>query len=195
MAVVATIAVVAFLARDSLFSADVDLDALPPDASAGTRDLSAYEGLGTWIDAFDYGPAYAGGDPPVTPDDIDAMADSGVRTLYIQANRDDERSPDGFVDRALLDEFVLRAHERDMAVVGWYLPTFASVATDLGHLQDLLDYEVDGHRLDGIGVDIESTEAVPNTDACATTSCCSSPSAWTGPRARRRSAPSSCRRC
>lgn len=163
MAVVATIAVVAFLARDSLFSADVDLDALPPDASAGTRDLSAYEGLGTWIDAFDYGPAYAGGDPPVTPDDIDAMADSGVRTLYIQANRDDERSPDGFVDRALLDEFVLRAHQRDMAVVGWYLPTFASVATDLGHLQDLLDYEVDGHRLDGIGVDIESTEAVPNT--------------------------------
>jgi hypothetical protein len=127
------------------------------------RDLSAYDGLGTWIDAFDYGPAYAGGDPAVTPDDVEAMADSGVRTLYLQANRDDERTPEGFVDRDLRDRFVLAAHERDMAVVGWYLPTFVSVATDLGHLQDLLDYEVEGHRLDGIGVDIEFTEAVPNT--------------------------------
>ena len=163
MAVVATLAAVAFLARGSLFSADLDLESLRPDPPAGARDLSAYEGLGTWIDAFDYGPAYAGGDPAVTPDDIDAMADSGVRTLYIQANRDDERSPDGFVDRDLLDQFVLRAHERGMAVVAWYLPTFARVATDLGHLQDLLDYEVEGHRLDGIGVDIESTEAVPDT--------------------------------
>jgi hypothetical protein len=163
MAVVATVAVMGFLARASLFSADIDLDldSSRPEPAA-VRDLGAYEGLGTWIDAYDYGPAYADGDPPVTPDDIDAMADSGVHTLYVQANRDDERSPDGFIDRGLLDEFVRRAHERDMAVVGWYLPTFASVATDLGHLQDLLDYEVDGQRLDGIGVDIEYTDAVPD---------------------------------
>jgi hypothetical protein len=159
---VATVAVAALLARGSLLSADFDLQDLVPEPPA-VRDLSAYEGLGTWIDAFDYGPAYSGGEPAVTPDDVDAMADSGVRTLYIQANRDDERSPDGFVDRDLLDEFVIRAHERDMAVVGWYLPTFADVATDLGHLEDLLDYEIDGHRLDGIGVDIEYTEAVPDT--------------------------------
>jgi len=162
MAVVATVAVLAFLARGHLVTSDLDLDGFRPAPTAGTRDLSAYEGLGTWIDAFDYGPAYAGGDPAVTPEDIDAMADSGVRTLYIQANRDDERSPDGFVDRALLDQFVVRAHERGMAVVGWYLPTFTSVATDLGHLQDLLDYEVDGVRLDGVGVDIEYTEGVPD---------------------------------
>ena len=160
--VVVTIAVAAFLARGSLLSADLDLESLLP-AAPPVRDLSAYEGLGTWIDAFDYGPAYSGGDPAVTPADVDAMADSGVQTLYIQANREDDRSPDGFVDRDLLDQFVLRAHERDMAVVGWYLPTFAEVATDLGHLQDLIDYEIDGQRLDGIGVDIESTEAVPDT--------------------------------
>lgn len=162
IALVATLAALALLARGSLFSADLDLGELRPEPRAAGRDLTAYAGLGTWIDAFDYGPAYAGGDPAVTPDDIEAMADSGVRTLYIQANRDDERSPEGFVDRDLLDQFVLEAHERDMAVVAWYLPTFVSVATDLGHLQDLLDYEVEGHRLDGIGVDIEATDTVPD---------------------------------
>jgi hypothetical protein len=128
------------------------------------RDLSPYEGLGTWVDAYDYGPAYqtAGHSPPVTPDDLGAMHDAGVRTVYLQVSREDPRSPDGFVDRDLLEAFVTGAHERGMEVVGWYLPTFASVTTDLGHLQDLLDFEVDGERLDGVGVDIELTEAVPN---------------------------------
>ncbi len=128
------------------------------------RDLSPYEGLGTWVDAFDYGPAYQteGHDPAVTPASLDAMADAGVRTIYLQVSREDPRSPDGFVDRDLAEEFVLAAHERDMAVVGWYLPTFASVHRDLARLRDLVDFEVDGHRLDGVGVDIEFTEAVPD---------------------------------
>jgi hypothetical protein len=131
-----------------------------------TRDLGPYEGLGTWVDAFDYGPAYQarGHEPTVTPDDVDAMADAGVRTLFIQATRDDPRSPDGFVDEALLEQFVVRAHERDLQVVGWYLPTFAHLNADLGHLTDLLAFEVDGQRLDGVAVDIEFTEAVPDPD-------------------------------
>jgi hypothetical protein len=138
----------------------VEEEAPPP----GARDLRPYDGLGTWVDAFDYGPAYQqeGHEPVVTPADVDEMADAGVRTLYLQANRDDERSPDGWVDEALLAEFVVRAHERDMAVVGWYLPTFRSVRTDVARVQDLLEYEVAGHRLDGVGVDIEYTEDVPD---------------------------------
>ena len=128
------------------------------------RDITPYVGLGTWVDAYDYGPAYqtAGHSPSVTPDDLAAMDDAGVRTVYLQVSRDDPRSPDGFVDRELLEQFVIGAHERGMSVVGWYLPTFASVTTDVGHLQDLLEFEVDGQRLDGVGVDIEFTEAVPN---------------------------------
>lgn len=163
LVVVGVAVVVAFLARDALFGTSRLVD-VPHGGTPSTWDLTPYEGLGTWVDAFDYGPAYqsGGNEPAITPDDIDAMADSGVRTLYIQANRDDERSPDGFVDRDLLTEFVVRAHERDMDVVAWYLPTFRSVATDLGHLQDLLDFEEEGHRLDGVGVDIEYTEAVPD---------------------------------
>ncbi len=167
-AVLTVVVLAAYLLRDPLFEGDVDdaaeraVEELAPDPTA--RDLAPYDGLGTWVDAFDYGPAYqtGGHEPAVTPDDVDAMADAGVHTLYLQANRDDERSPDGWVDEDLLAEFVVRAHERDMAVVGWYLPTFRSVRTDLGYVRDLLDYEFAGHRLDGVGVDIEFTEAVPN---------------------------------
>jgi hypothetical protein len=151
-------------------------DDLPPEvvdaieAETGpaptVRDLTPYEGLGTWVDAFDYGTAYQqdGQAPPVSPDDVAAMDEAGVRTIYLQVSRDDERSPDGFVDHDLLGEFLREAHARDMAVVGWYLPTFRSVAVDLGHLQDLLEVEIDGHRLDGVGVDIEYTEGVPDPE-------------------------------
>lgn len=159
VALVATVAVVVE-ARDEGPLAGLTTALRPGDVVP--RGVEPYEGLGTWVDAFDYGPAYAGGDPPVTPDDVAVMAETGVRTLYLQANRDDDRSPDGFVDRVLVDDFVREAHEHGVEVVAWYLPTFRSVEVDLGHLQDLLDYEADGHRFDGVAVDIEYTAAVPD---------------------------------
>jgi hypothetical protein len=163
-----TFALTLFLLRGPFRSDDLEEDVQEEVEAAGpdlvARDLAPYDGLGTWVDAYDYGPAYQspGNAPAVTPADLDAMAAAGVRTIYFQANRDDERSPDGWVDEGLVAEFLTGAHEREMAVVAWYLPTFRSVRTDLGHLQDLLDYEVDGHRFDGVGVDIEFTEGVPN---------------------------------
>ncbi|HET9542589.1 MAG TPA: hypothetical protein VFP02_05890, partial [Acidimicrobiales bacterium] len=46
----------------------------------GPRDLTPYDGLGTWVDAYDYGPAYQtdGHEPAVTPDDVAAMDAAGV---------------------------------------------------------------------------------------------------------------------
>ena len=128
------------------------------------RTVDAYEGLGTWIDAFDYGPAYQpDGEPPVvTPDDVDALAGHGVRTLFIQAARLDRRSPGMLVDEELLGAFLEEAHRHDMRVVGWYLPKLADVADDLAHLRAIADFEADGHRFDGLAVDIEWTEDVPD---------------------------------
>jgi hypothetical protein len=167
-AVLTALLLVLIVGRGLLFDSHVvDVETLERDpAPTGPRDLAPYDGLGTWVDAFDYGPAYQtdGREPAVSPDDVEAMADAGVRTVYLQVNRDDERSPDGIVDRDLVAEFLVEAHARDMDVVGWYLPTFRSVAVDLGHLQDLLDFEVDGQRLDGVAVDIEYTEGVPDVD-------------------------------
>ena len=124
------------------------------------RDLQPYAGLGTWVDGFDFGPAYTGGSPPITPRAVEDMAANGVKTLYLQAVRDDPRSPGGMVDRALVAEFLVRAHRAGVRVVGWYLPKFADLELDLANLRQIADFDVLGHRFDGIAVDIEAVEEV-----------------------------------
>lgn len=128
------------------------------------RDRAAYSGLGTWVDGFDFGPAYKGGAaaPPVAPRDVDDMAANGVKTVFLQAVRDDKRSPDGIVDQALVAEFLIRAHRRGLRVVGWYLPKFADTSLDLVRLKQIVDFDVLGHRFDGVAVDIEDVKDVPD---------------------------------
>ena len=149
-------------------------DALQPGAGVATisrrlartaappRDLQAYAGLATWVDGFDFGQAYQPNNapPPVTPRTIDDMAANGVHTLFLQAVRDDPRSPGGMVDRARVAEFLVRAHRKGLRVVGWYLPKFADPATDLANLEQIADFDVLGHRFDGVAVDIEDVDDV-----------------------------------
>jgi hypothetical protein len=133
-------------------------------AAPAARDRQAYAGLGAWMDGFDYGPAYQSGGqtPPLRPTVVDDMAAHGVATVFVQVVRDDPRSPGGVVDRALAAEVLLRAHRRGLRVVGWYLPTFTDVAADLAHLAQIADFSVLGHRFDGVAVDIEDTDDVPD---------------------------------
>ena len=129
----------------------------PGAVSEGRRDLSVFNGLGTWVDAFDYGPAYhrPREGPLLVPEDVDTMAERGVRTLFLQAARLDRRSPEGIVDGRLVGRFLERAHGRGLRVVGWYLPKFGDLEADLSNLRLIRDFEHDGHRFDAIGVDIE----------------------------------------
>lgn len=127
-----------------------------------SRPASAYGGLGVWVDAFDASPTYAGDDPPVGPDDVDAWAELGVRTVYLQAARSDERSPGVLLEPEVLAALLARAHAADLLVVAWYLPTFADVDADLERLQAMAEFDALGHRFDGIAVDIEAVEAVPD---------------------------------
>ncbi len=131
-----------------------------------TRDVHAYAGQGAWVDAFDYGPGYQkkGVAPPITPAAVDDMAAHGVKTLFIQATRADASDPDGFVDRALLAEFLIRADRHGMRVVGWYLPTFADVDADLARLTAIRDFGALGHRFDGVAVDIEDVDTVTDVN-------------------------------
>jgi hypothetical protein len=125
------------------------------------RDRQPYAGLGTWVDGFDFGPAYtANAVPSIAPSAVDDMAVNGVKTLYLQAVRDDQRSPEGVVDRALVAEFLIRAHRRGLRVVGWYLPKFTDVDLDLANLKQIADFDVLGHRFDGVAVDIEAVDDV-----------------------------------
>lgn len=126
------------------------------------RDIAAYRKLATWVDGFDFGAAYQRNNaaPPITPKAIDDMAANGVTTLFLQAVRNDPRSPGGIVDRARIGEFLLRAHRRGMRVVGWYLPTFVDVAADVANARQILDFEMLGHRFDGVALDIEDVDDV-----------------------------------
>jgi hypothetical protein len=122
------------------------------------RDLDAYRGAGAWVDVFDL---RAEGGAALTPASVDDMADAGVRTLYLQVARDDDpaREP-GLDDPATAARFLVRAHERGLRVVGWYVPRFGDVDRDLEHLLAIADFEVLGHRFDGVAVDIEWTGTV-----------------------------------
>lgn len=128
------------------------------------RTTAVYGGVGTWIDAFDLDPAYqrGGGAPALAPDVVDAMADAGVETIYVQAARRDDAQGSLVLDEAILGELLARAHARGLFVVGWYLPYFDDVAADLERLGAIADFAFDGHRFDGVAVDIEYIEAVPD---------------------------------
>ena len=131
-------------------------------ADSAARDIGAYTKLATWVDGFDYGAAYQRNNaaPAVTPRTVDDMAANGVSTLFLQAVRDDPRSPGGIVDRAKVAEFLIRAHRKGLRVVGWYLPKFVDVDADLANIEKIADFEVLGHRFDGVAVDIEDVDDV-----------------------------------
>ncbi len=118
------------------------------------RRLRSYRGQGAWVDVFDSVEAYAGPNPPIGPAVVDDMAAHGVTTLYLQAARIDDRSPEGLVDPWLLAEFLQRAHAADIDVVGWYLPKW-DVEADLARLEAIDEFAVLGHRFDGVAIDIE----------------------------------------
>lgn len=131
------------------------------------RSLDAYEGLGIWVDSFDFEPAYQGedgGSPPLSPSAVDEFADLGVRTIYLQAARRDDRASGRLLDEGLLAEFLVRAHARDIQVVGWYLPLFDDIEADLDRLLAIAEFEAGGHRFDGVAVDIEFIQGVPDDD-------------------------------
>ena len=137
-----------------------------PAAAATGVDVTPFEGLGAWVDAFDYAPAFQSNNSvvTVTPEAVDDMAALGVKTLYLQAAMNDDRAPDMIVDRQLVGDFLGLAHRRGVDVVAWYYPTLTDPATDLAHLQALADFRVRGQRFDGLALDIEATSTVRDVD-------------------------------
>jgi hypothetical protein len=137
-------------------------------APARAASTDAFRGLGTWVDVYDYGPRFQSSSaaiPAVTPASVDDMARLGIRTLYLQAAQDDTRSEGLLVDRALVGAILRRAHQRGVKVVGWYLPHFADLDRDLARIRALYDFRVQGQRFDGIALDVEWTNDVPDVTA------------------------------
>ena len=129
-----------------------------------TDDVRAFEGLGTWVDVYDYVPGFpeGGGRPPVSVQSIDDMDAVGVKTLYLQAAQDDTRITGATVAPKLLGAFLRRAHDRGIRVVAWYLPKFSDIPADLRRITALARFRSGGERFDGIALDIEWTQGVPD---------------------------------
>ena len=119
-----------------------------PGSPAGSWTLRPYTGLGAWIDVYDW----TGAHPTVGVHQIDAMADAGVQTVFVQTSRrgraDDVLEPDR------LNDLIDRAHARHLHVVAWYLPTFVDPAQDLRRLEAAAALKVDGLAVDVEAVDV-----------------------------------------
>ncbi len=127
--------------------------------------VSAFSGLGTWVDVYDYGPRFQSSStlaPALTVDAVDDMARLGVKTIYLQAAQDDTRSDGLLADRRMVSALLRRAHHRNVRIVAWYLPHFADVDRDLRYVRALARYRSHGQRFDGIALDIEWTNDVPD---------------------------------
>ncbi|MDG2428377.1 MAG: hypothetical protein P8M16_08115 [Acidimicrobiales bacterium] len=122
----------------------------PPD-----RTLDPYKGAGTWVDAYDFDPAYSPGVPSVVHADLASMAQTGLRTLFLQAARSDQRAVGLISDPWLLAGFLLAADTADIPIVGWYLPKWTVDDEDLDRLLAIDRFSVLGRRFAGLAVDIE----------------------------------------
>jgi len=150
----------------ALLISAVGVGAVAPAGADSARDPGPFEGLGAWVDAFDYAPAFQSGAAPVsvTPESVPDMAALGVKTLYLQAAMNDDRAPGKIVDDRLVGELLQRAHRAGMDVVAWYFPILADPAADLAHMQALAGFRHRGQRFDALALDIESIRSVPDVD-------------------------------
>jgi hypothetical protein len=134
---------------------------LRDQAPRRSRTVDAYAGYGTWVDVYDFAPSFQGsGRPSVSSETVDDMVARGVRTVYLQAAQLDSRSPGPVADPGALAQFLVRAQRAGLRVVGWYLPRFTDLDQDMTHLSAISDFEVLGHRFDGVAVDIEWTNGI-----------------------------------
>ncbi|MED5166941.1 MAG: hypothetical protein VYC13_06335 [Actinomycetota bacterium] len=123
--------------------------------AAPVRTIDPYGGLGTWVDAYDFDPAYVPGAVTVRPVDVVDMADHGVRTLYLQSSRSDSRATGLVADPWLMAGFLLAGDRADVDVVAWYLPKWRDDDEDLDRLLAVDRFSVLGRRFAGLAVDIE----------------------------------------
>lgn len=129
----------------------LDLGSEPAGPAADAWTAEPHEGLGAWVDAFDWSRAMGGETPVVDASDFEAMADLGIQTVYIQTSH--LGAPDQIVlEEDRLEDLIDAAHQQGLSVVAWYLPTLVDVDADLERL--LASAELD---VDGLAVDIEST--------------------------------------
>lgn len=122
-----------------------------PKATTRRRDqLAHYRGLAAWVDIYDRGPWRR----PIAA--VERMARRGVKTLFLQTANYGLHRP--VYRPAQIDRFLRAAHKRNIAVIAWYVPSFAHPKVDLFRTLRAIRYRsAHGHRFDGFAMDIEAT--------------------------------------
>ena len=115
-----------------------------------TPDVSAYEGLGTWISIY-------GTKAYTEPDAVAAaIAARGVKTVYVQTGNFSQ--PTDIVNADQLGALVDALHGAGLKVVAWYLPGLVKPAVDLRRALAAVRFQTpQGGSFDGFALDIESS--------------------------------------
>lgn len=128
---------------------------LPPAGPATAAEerrvnLSAYRGLGTWVDIFD---GRELGNPERA---VERMAARGVRTLFLEtSNYSRDR---GILYPGAAGRFLEAAHAAGLRVVAWYLPGFDDLPRDFRRVREAIRFRSPGgERFDSFGLDIEAS--------------------------------------
>jgi hypothetical protein len=120
---------------------------------AAARDLSAYRGLGSWVDIYDH---HAAKNPQAV---VAEMRTRGVQTLYVETSN---YSHGDLVRPASLARFIESAHAAGLRVVAWYLPGFWSLKRDLRRSLAAIRFTTPlGEHFDSFALDIEATLVHP----------------------------------
>ncbi len=119
-------------------------------AGAAAPDLSAYQGIGAWVDLYD--PALLA-NPEGT---VARIAARGTRTLFLETSN--YQMPEAVMWPGLIGRFLDAAHARGIKVVAWYVPGFTDLGLDLHRSLAAIRFRSStGQRFDSFGMDIEST--------------------------------------
>lgn len=133
-------------------------DVLLPGATAGgasggrdlPADLTAYEGLGSWIDIFNRRPWAKPGAA------VRRIANRGAKTIFLQTSTYGQSG--GIHNEDAVNAFLHHAHRRGLKVVAWYVPSFAQQRIDLRRSLRAINYRSpSGEAFDSFGLDIEAT--------------------------------------
>jgi hypothetical protein len=116
----------------------------------GKTDLSAYRGLGSWIDIYNNWPW----DHPAAA--VNVLKRKGVKTIFLQTSN--WGADDPIYRPGATAKLLHAAHRKNMKVVAWYVPSFAHEKYDRRRSLAPIRFKTSkGHRFDSFGMDIEST--------------------------------------
>lgn len=116
-------------------------------------DLTAFEGLGAWIDIYD---PWAFSNPIST---VRRTQRHGVQTLFVETSN---FSRDFAIYQPnAMSRLLKAAHAKGMDVIAWYLPGFYNVKFDFRRSMAAIRFKRNGQSFDGFGLDIEHSGVTP----------------------------------